>query len=272
MENIEIASRNPYVQGSQPTLLKSVVAFFDILGYKELVKSAHKLGNSQLFLHKLHTVLSNARRFIEIPSEFQQLSSKDVFTIKAFTDNIVLGFPFKDDGEYQLGLTIMDLAEYQLDLIVNGGFFIRGGIAVGEVYIDDLTVFGLGLTEAYEAECCLADFPRIVLANSAEARLVKHATSYYGDPGQSPQSAITLVDQQGIIFVNYLMSAFDDEGELPRLDLIELHKVVVENALRQHRDTQSVFRKYQWVARYHNYFCSECKKLDKKLLIDAGLF
>ena len=51
-------TRNPYVKNNgSPQLQKSVVAFVDILGFRELVKESFENGNGESLLNKLHTAL-----------------------------------------------------------------------------------------------------------------------------------------------------------------------------------------------------------------------
>lgn len=74
----------------------------------------------------------------------------------------MIGYPIHTDGEIELGNAFSDLSYFQMIMSMEG-FFIRGGIAIGDLYMDEITVFGSGLMEAYQAETTLARDPRIVL-------------------------------------------------------------------------------------------------------------
>lgn len=84
-----------------------------------------------------------------------------LWDLKAFTDNLVIGHPVRQDGEPELGRVLMDIAALQLDL-AREAFFVRGGVAVGPLYMSQDIVFGAGLLDAPDAEQ-QADVPRVVL-------------------------------------------------------------------------------------------------------------
>src|SRR5258708_21417480 len=74
--------------------------------------------------------------------------------VKAFTDNIVIGCPIylnEPDAEAELGSVLLSVREYQLTM-VHAGFFVRGGISISQLYMDDEIVFSDALMEAYSAE------------------------------------------------------------------------------------------------------------------------
>ena len=58
------------------------------------------------------------------------------FEFKVFTDNIVIGWPILQDGESEFEYTILNVAYYQLELILEG-LFVRGAMDMGPAYIDD---------------------------------------------------------------------------------------------------------------------------------------
>jgi hypothetical protein len=255
----ELNTRNPYCKtGEPPTLKASVVAFVDILGFLDLIGTAEKNNTQNKFLQKLHHALSTSRGWLEDNvdgvAQLKELVSKDFYVLKAFTDNIVMGWPVRDDGESELGSAIMKLADFQFTMSLEG-FFVRGGIAVGDAYIDDITVFGGALSQAYNAESRLARDPRIVLAKSA-VDAVKQHLEYYGDPLHAPQTRELLCDADGQWFVNYLQCVLyvaEDYG--PFYDEFLRHKQATEAKLKEFKGMPSIFAKYAWVAGYHNYFC-----------------
>jgi hypothetical protein len=135
------------------------------------------------------------------------------------------------------------------------GFFIRGAISIGEVYIDDIAVFGDALTQAHTGESRLARDPRIILTASAVTAVKQHL-NYYSSTKFAPQVKELLQDSDGQWFVNYLdtiLVAEDEHG--PFYEELLKHKAAVETRLIEHRDNPLIFSKYVWVAGYHNCFC-----------------
>ena len=175
--------------------------------------------------------------------------------VKAFTDNVVLGLPVFADGEVDLGLAFLMISQYQLSMVKHG-FFVRGAIAVGELYMDDQIVFGDALIEAYEGESQLARDPRVVLTKSAE-KLVRSHIRYYGEIQHSPQYQELLIDNDGQVFVHYLGAAFDEDDRSPCVDILTTHRSEVESLLKQFSDRPNIWSKYAWAARYHNWTCAD---------------
>ena len=54
------------------------------------------------------------------------------------------------------------------------GLFVRGGVSVGEFYINEDIVFGPALLDAHNTESNLACYPRIVLDDKTVGRLQKY--------------------------------------------------------------------------------------------------
>lgn len=271
--------RNPYVADhGQPELKASVVAFVDILGYQALIRNAHADGTAQPLLTRLHKALLEASRHLNeldeegspyLPPDFWPY--KDRYKIRTFTDNIVIGYPIRDDAESELGAIFSQLAFFQLEM-ANRGFFVRGAIAIGDLYIDDLAVFGQGLLDSYEGESNHARDPRVILTKSAEQAVIQHV-GYYNNPSHSPQARDLYKDADGQFFLNYLesiMIAEDEHG--PFFDILANHKAAVEEKLHSHRDQPAYWAKYAWSASYHNFFCDQYSYFTDEHKIDLTKF
>jgi hypothetical protein len=270
--------RNPYLQKSQKPILKpSVVAFIDILGYKNTVLDADEEGNSLRLLSKLHKTLKSAVGYMRDPlGEANEIFKspileRDLYKVVTFTDNIVIGYPIKGDAEAELGHIFSHLSQYQLTLS-KAGFFIRGAIAIGEVYIDDYVVFGKGFLDAHNAETTKARDPRIILTDSVRKTIRKHL-KYYGNPAYAPQVRDLYRDADGQFFLNYLEATMIAKDELgPDYDSISAHKLAVEGKLKQHTNHPPFWSKYAWTANYHNFFCDQYLSIDKDYRIDLNKF
>lgn len=250
-------SRNPYLQdGEEPTLVRSVFSFMDVLGYTDLIKSSERDG-VELTLRRIHSALSKGRDWLEEKGRSEETRNyfkKDLFALKAFTDNIVIGWPVRNDAESELGGAFFKLAMFQFQMVLDG-FFVRGAISVGEAYVDEIVVFGDALIEAYEGELKLARDPRIILTHSAVEAAKQHL-GYYPSPHHAPHVSYVLRDSDGQWFLNYLdcvLWAGDEHG--PFYDDLLKHKAAVESKLAQYKGSPAIWSKYAWVASYHNYFC-----------------
>ena len=202
----------------------------------------------------------------------RELRGKDFFALKAFTDNIVIGWPVHSDAEVEFGSAFMRLATFQFNMAIRG-YFVRGAISVAPAYVDEVVVFGDALAQAYLGESKLARDPRIILTETAVSAAKKHLT-YYFPPADAPHVRDILKDADGQWFLNYLDSvliAEDEHGPFYREFL--QHKAAVEAKLAEHSANPSIWAKYAWVASYHNYFCDlHSKYFDEEHRVNVDLF
>ncbi len=210
----------------------------------------------QTMLQQVHEALTIGREYLE-EKHLAHLSLGFDFTdyaLKAFTDNIVIGWPVRDDAESEFGRAFDKLATFQLQMVTRG-YFLRGGISVGDAYIDEMAVFGPAFLEAYRAEATVARDPRIVITPSA-VELVRKHLGYYASRRNAPQVRHLLCDSDGQWFLNYLdcvLLAEDESG--PFYDIFLEHKSAVEAKLDKFKTAPPIWAKYAWAARYHNHFC-----------------
>lgn len=229
-----------------PRTRLSAVAVFDMLGFSAQVRKAHEDGRANELLERLKATLDS---WYEVTRGDGGLFGRRFWELKAFTDNVVLGIPVQQGAEEQaLSHVLSSVASLQRGLLLEGGFFVRGGIAFGDLYVDDDIVYGTGLLDAYHMEAKVAIVPRIVLHQSAAILVPDHARRY-GDIDDSPQGQLLLQDEDGCLFVNYL-------AEEPEYEWLPRHRDLIQENLETCRSDAKIFSKYLWVARYHNYICA----------------
>lgn len=263
----EFDTRNPYVdKEGNPILKPSLVVFVDIQGYADLVREAENSGRSQELLIRLHHTLKEATRNLNLENqthrEFNALSNdlpkKDLYKLRTFTDNIVIGYPLHpfegwEHGEWELNSVIYALSFFQTEM-TNAGFFVRGAISIGDLYVDETVVYGQGLIEAHTGENQLARDPRIVFTKSAREVVLQQITRY-GE--HTPFVSRIYRDSDGQLFLNYLdyriLIAENDIG--PDYEALQKHKAITETKLTRYQDQPHIWTKYMWTANYHNYFC-----------------
>lgn len=250
---------NPYVQQDQlPTLRPSVFCFLDALGYSQFSGMADGQELTER-LRGYHAALTRGAEILKAPDRQKWIApmrgAHDA-AVKAFTDNIVIGIPVHfDDGENEVGEAFRRIGNYQLEM-VNSGYFIRGAISFGDIYIDDLAVFGVPLIEAHDGERDVANNPRIVLTESAK-ELTKQHLAYYGNGPHAPQNSDLKSDADGVWFLDYLESVMlaPDEGAFGDAEIAKHRDAVGAKLQLYAASSQHILTKYQWVARYHNWFC-----------------
>ncbi|OWY77105.1 hypothetical protein CDN97_09350 [Pantoea sp. AMG 501] len=174
---------------------------------------------------------------------------------KSFTDNVVLAHPdFSNEMESEFALVLFAIREYQFKMALNG-FFIRGGLAVGQLFMDSNSVYGAALLESYRLESNVAVNPIVVLCDETMKMVDEHLKFYA--KGAAPQLRDVLKGPDGRYFINYLVECIIDDLYEQRLDTnsLILHKQQIEEALKTYATIPTVFSKFAWLASYHNYFC-----------------
>ncbi|ELB2157646.1 hypothetical protein QNZ88_004541 [Vibrio parahaemolyticus] len=239
-------------ESNPPALKQSFVCHVDMLGYSQLCKNAIDSNSSDEFLNKIRTALNSA--YARVRERAKSFGDENLFEIKVFTDNIVVGYPVahfeRTLGEGELGHIFDVLSEFQLGLAMEG-FLVRGGIAFGQHYMDDDIVFGDALIEAVKQDRN-GGAPKVTLSPSTRELLRRHL-GFYSDLSWAPQTYDLLQETDGSIFINYLQNAFiafPDGGIF--FEVFEKHKATVIAGLSEYRSVPSVKAKYEWVARYHN--------------------
>lgn len=241
-------------ESSPPKMRPSVVCIADILGYSEMSAEANQAGKGDELLQRLKATLDNA--YMALAEEAKVSDEFRLFEVRTFTDNVVAGCPLTQamDGEMETFTILNAFAEYQAGLAV-AGFFVRGGISFGELYVDDHMVFGPALIDAHNLDVQGAP-PRLGLAASLLQRIAQHVR-YYG-PTWTPYASQLLQDAtDGTVFLNYLSIAFEDFPDSTfNLELLAAHRREVEKRLLDPLIPRGVRDKYSWVARYHNLVIS----------------
>lgn len=157
---------------------------------------------------------------------------------------------------------LLAMANAQSDFVCQG-VLLRGAICVGQLYIDDSTVFGPALVQAYSLESATAVFPRIIIDADVMRRARYEATlSIWRD--------YVTRGEDGPYFIDYLFGSYVDRWSYPAEDamsaeeLLMAHKAAIEARLEQSVDEHDYRKKQKtiWLAQYHN---SSVKRLRERL-------
>lgn len=248
------------------SLVYSMVCAIDILGFSQMIVGSCSNGSGNELLKEISYLINKNKQCI-IPNKYSQGK------IKIYTDNMVVGYPIHDDGEEELNEILDNVSEYQFNLSLEG-LFVRGGISVGDFYINEDIVFGPALLDAHHTESQLACYPRIVLNDQTVKKLQKYMNYYE----TAPQHNKILVDSDGQLFLNYLNTIFKFytecnnmyEFEQVKINLLLRHKLKIEEMLDLHTKNIRVWDKYVWTANYHNYFCDLNFPNEKQLKIQKN--
>jgi len=238
-----------YFAAGKPVHRLSYCAFLDVLGFSERIRTSYKDGTANTLLESFHGILAKSI------ARLKEDTDESMLYFKSFTDNVVLAHPrFSDDMESEFGFTLWPIREYQFQMALKG-FFIRGGLAVDQLFMDENSVYGMALLTAHDLESKVAVNPIVVLCDNTMKLVDKHIGYYSGEA--APQVRDVLKGPDGRYFLNYLAECIIEGDEREYLDAKSLrrHKKQVESALKTYALIPAVFSKFAWLAAYHNYFC-----------------
>jgi hypothetical protein len=141
----------------KPELEERVVAFVDILGFRDLV-ARMTAGDGAL----VETVSSAFASIERVEKQMYNDVGRAMMPTKEmtfFSDCIAIS----DLKEHFFGVVV---AARSLHIhLLSGGILTRGAIARGPTFHDKRIIFGEGLTRAYELERHAAVYPRIIVTD-----------------------------------------------------------------------------------------------------------
>lgn len=242
------------------TLETYVVAYLDLLGSTERIEG----DGDDRSLNAVKDIYDN------LDSAFESLHinnndfAKGDCHFRIFSDNIIIAKKVRCPNTDE-STVITDLKEvfalashFQYYALAKYNWPLRGGITLGDFYIDNMFVWGRALIESYNIES-KASYPRIVLSNVVTNMLEesKNINNIIDDIIAEIETAYIKRDSEGTQFLHYLWNTlYLYSKSFPFINRKEIQgnlkgfKENVENALSEKKD--GVFEKYQWIAKYHN--------------------
>ena len=253
-----------------PQYRQALVSFIDILGFRDLVSKATVPEILSVLESKERLTLHWGRNF---PTK-----ATDGTTV-TFSDLIVnVTFLNQPCPLYSLFDQFVTMGFRQL-LLAMAGTFVRGGIALGDIYVSDKMIFGPALIKAYDLERGTAKWPIIAvdpaLVGSIDLLSPQHIARLREKEGSDGDILATAflthlrslvkTTKEGTLFLDYLSCAAEVDsttGDIPYF--LKDHKESVLAAHRQYRHW-----KYQFVAEYHDSYCRKYFDSRADLVIGA---
>ena len=237
---------------------KYLVAFLDILGYKNIVKDyVDKKTDS---LDRIKCALKVATSIISVNEDNNSVNTK----LKQFSDCTSVAVNYKyipdlGDNEEQfislIRFLLIILSYFQIELL-RSDLYIRGGLSLGFHYENDNMIFSDGLIKAYELES-KAMHPRIILDDEI-ANILKDLFKTHKDQmSRYGFDKLLVSDWDGLVFINPFDSnalLSDDKKQeaiiVDRKIILEILKNV-ENKIK-YKD-EKIRRKYIWLKELINW-------------------
>lgn len=225
---------------------KGLVAFLDILGFKQFISCAHPSD-----IYSLYMLISTN----------YEISLNNNINIAVFSDSIIITSEDVNNTNFMSACYLIINQIYW-----NFGLFVRGGISYGYYYCSNNISFGQAIVDAYLCEEDAKDI-KIAIDKKALPFIMKHY-SWCLDQEDEKYSINQFIFQNKI-FIEMGKEAFKAKN----LDIEKTFKLDRENIiylLRKYNNT-SLYSKYLWMLKSFNNFCDYLKQHEifmEKIKID----
>lgn len=229
-----------------------IIAYVDILGGSDLIRKEQEDET----LNKIYQIFD----LIKSEACWHSLCEPKR-CVKFFSDNFIIAQQF-DGSELILKNFLKLIALIQFQFLVSG-LCIRGGIDIGQFYIDETFVWGQVLLSAYELESKEACFPRILLSQivASKIKMINDLSSF-----RLRNKKLISIDFDGKEFVDYFDFEGDDGGRFPSL-LQQIKDNIIDNLCNI--SDERAREKIKWIIEKYNEECARTKRMD--FMIDIAL-
>ena len=235
----------------------SIILTLDILGFSNLVREAKRKADQDRLLNKILKASQEVKTLYGILSPANATGGNNC-KVKFYTDNFIASLSFNpelpSDKKDRLNDMILYAAIHQWRF-AQVGLFVRGSITAGLNYMDENVVFGKAMIHGHELEACVAKYPRIILDNALLPLIDFLDDNLYID------------EDDGRCFINYLTMASHNGKSISKY--LNDHKKFITKNIEKYSATPSIRDKYAWLARYHNFFCSNFCESSPELKISS---
>jgi hypothetical protein len=237
MEELEMKSSAVYEE--------RVVAFIDILGFRDIIKRSEKDQELAISIRRI----LNYIKYLRDENRAGKYPECNVVgrQITIFSDSIIISYPTSCIS--CLFDIIFDIVHIQQTMF-NNRFPIRGGISLGCMHHQRDIAFGPAFIEAYDLETKCAFYPRIVITEDViETGLTKNPHNH---PAAEKEYVYSFLrkDSDGLYYVDFLnqRQETNDDGEYSQM-LMSVRRMVTIG-LSAH--DKAIRQKYEWLKNKYN--------------------
>ena len=245
---------------------KRLVAFIDILGFKEIVKQSENDPSKVELIYSVLNYLKNWEisknwdlKLVEIEEDAQKRGVEN-FDIRgktnstSFSDSIVVSVKVDNNLNEMASTLIVNLANIGAILFEQGILF-RGGLTIGKIiHNENGIVFGQGLIDAYKLESSSAKYPRVILSDKLISKLNYPITAerdrypYHQYIDRFEDGCVGFHQMQ---YYQVMESWEEMTTEKLTTSLDKIRKVIIKG-LDNSFEKPDVFEKYKWLKeQYH---------------------
>ena len=213
-----------------------IVSFIDILGSSQNMKK-----DPEGTLNIVHNAYEKAiETYKQLYGDLQ-----NEIKVRIFSDNIVV-FCKCDKLKVKTAFQVVVLLSAIIQVnFLNSNILVRGGIAKGDFFADDLMMWGNALVEAYKIENSISIYPRIVISPNLIGEIGLFSTK--DDKIKDFSKKYILQDNDNMCYINYIYitNALKDPT-ISRLMFLERATEMIKNSI----DNVKIEQKLCW---HNNY-------------------
>lgn len=236
------------MQQNLPIYENRILAFVDILGFKNMVQVSASNFQEQIRLMKAMDIIHSYKTLND--EGLDGGLRKYGVQVTTFSDSAILSYPISFDGG--LFHVLLDLIHLQIDLACLG-IFIRGGISIGPAHHDEFNAFGPAMVDAYELESKIAKYPRIILSGQTISAGIAASKRHQNPFDISLLNSLIKQDADDFYFLDYLSQY--QELDFPEYDyynwLEKIRNYLIYNLNAYYIDAR-IYPKYLWMLNYWN--------------------
>lgn len=232
------------------TTSKYLVAYIDFLGGVDLIENdKNNLNLSKI--KQIYTFVLNKAMEIEKQETIKKIK------YKIFSDNVVIASKIKMNTSLQIKRSIINffylVALFQI-YALEQNYLLRGGITLGDLYIDKDMVWGEALVRAYKQESKEAINPRILIDNS----IIKEVFNKIYSKTNDFQKINYCIDNDKKMFLDYLSITFSDNMKpfVEKWSKNHKNKLLMYND-KKDEESKKIYSKLEWHKNYFNNFCDK---------------
>jgi len=224
---------------------QALVAYLDILGFRELVQTetAGRISRTIRVVRDAVKPTRDRRRVYEM-------------TYQSFSDLTVISIPILTAANLTIrpGVLLSQihrLAAAQVELLYEG-IVLRGALTFGSIVRSYGQLFGPALIRAYDLERTKAKYPRIVIDDVIFRELERNpALATHSDERDQILSLLEQ-DDDGYHFIDCLRAFRLNTDARSFRKIMRRHRETIKMKLHKFEDERGVLEKYTWLAEYHN--------------------
>lgn len=225
-----------------------LIAYLDLLGCK---KSIINEEDNEILL-KIYEWYN----FFKCEARFRRLYEPER-KVKIFSDNIIVAEEinfkrFDDDQIRKICESFLRMIRTFQFVLMTCGWYVRGSVEVGSLYIDETFVWGKSLITAYMLESQKAIYPRVLISDNFAQEISVCIDDLI-------DKKFIALDSDGQIYVDYFNFEGDDGGRFPVL-LEQIRNSIMWSYQKSNHDAR-VQKKIQWVIEKFN---QECLRSDRE--------